>query len=332
MMEAVDLLRSLIEMHSPYGNEERIANFLLGFIKGLGYPASIDDAGNIILNPDAELWVATHMDTVDVKRDFYFDGSHVYGTGACDAKGSIAAILLALDKIENLNLGFAIFSMEEGDESSSLTFTEEYKPKTAVVMEPTSLTIADRHYGSLELIVDVKGVSAHGSTPEYGENAIEKALELVEKMKSSNIGEFIVQEISGGGWEYTVPNLCKVRLSFAFPPEIKLKEVERKALKIAESYGEAKVIEEYEGFIASGRAPQILEKAILKAGLKPSRSAMRSWTDAVNLKTAGWDVVVWGPGELRYCHTERESIAVNEVVEASKVIVSLNELSCRGVS
>ena len=329
-MNVVDLLKNLIEIRSPYGDEGRLASFLLGFIEGLGYSASIDGAGNIVLNPDAELWVATHMDTVDVKRGFHFDGSYVYGTGACDAKGSIAAILLALEEIEDLNLGFAIFSMEEGDESSSLTFTREHKPKTAVVMEPTSLTIAYRHYGSLEIIVDVKGVSAHGSTPEHGENAIEKAMELVEKMKVSNVGEFIVQEIAGGGWEYTVPSLCKVRLAFTFPPEVKLEDVKHKALKVAENYGEVKVTEEYEGFIARGRALKILEKAVSKTGIKPNRSAMRSWTDAINLKAAGWDVVVWGPGELQYCHTERERIAPSEVVEASKVIISLNELSGRG--
>ena len=63
MMKVVRLLRNLIEIPSPYGSEGRLASFLLGYIKGLGFnSASIDGAGNIILNPDAELWVVTHMD------------------------------------------------------------------------------------------------------------------------------------------------------------------------------------------------------------------------------------------------------------------------------
>ena len=53
---------------------------------------------------------------------------------------------------------------------------------------------------------------------------------------------------------------------------------------------------------------------------------MRSWTDAINFREAGWDVVVFGPGELHLCHTERERIKIDDILKAKDVLVALNEI------
>jgi acetylornithine deacetylase len=263
------------------------------------------------------------MDTAKIKSKFSFDGTYAYGTGVCDAKGSVAAILLALERINKLNFGIAFLSDEEEGGKGSKFFVSEYKPSKAIVMEPTSLAIANCHYGSLEMLVEVKGSSAHGSMPEFGNNAIEKALELVNKIRSVVKGKFSIQEIVGGSDEYIIPDFCKLRFDFAFPPDMKAVELRSKVMQIAKEYGDVRVVEEYDGFVGS-KLP-ILEEALKKAGLEVRYAEMHSWTDAMNLKDA--DVVVWGPGELRYCHTAMERIAIDEIVKASNVIVALNELA-----
>ena len=52
---------------------------------------------------------------------------------------------------------------------------------------------------------------------------------------------------------------------------------------------------------------------------------MRSWTDGVNLKATA-DVVVWGPGNMEFCHTENEKVDIEEILKASNVLINLNNL------
>lgn len=327
MMQAIDLLRKLVEIPSPSGREDEIVEFLANLLDEMGFDIIIqeNEVKNIIVNPEASTWIATHMDTVQIKSQFHFDGVYAYGTGVCDAKGNIAAILLALDKIDKLNLGIALFSDEEESGKGSRLFLSEYVPENVIVMEPTSLKIANYHYGSLEVVVEITGVSAHGSLPEYGDNAIEKAFRFVEEIKSIDFtGKFSVQEIAGGSDEYMIPDFCKLRLDFVFPPDVKAAELRDKVVHIAEKYGNAEVLEEYNGFIEESL--NILEKALRKSGVGVEYAEMHSWTDAINLKNAGCRVVVWGPGELHHCHTERERVAIDEIVKAADVIVNLNEI------
>ncbi len=327
MMQVVDLLKKLVEIPSPSGHEDEIVEFLANMLDEMGFDAIIQESEvrNIIVNPEASVWVVTHMDTVQTKSQFRFDGFYAYGTGVCDAKGSIAAILIALEKIDRLNIGIALFSDEEENGRGSKLFIREYTPEKAIVMEPTSLKIANTHYGSLEVIVEIAGVSAHGSLPEYGDNAIEKAIGLINEIKSVDFtGKFSIQEMVGGSDEYVIPDYCKLRLDFVFPPDVRAAELRDMIVRVARKYGNAEIVEESDGFIEENL--DVLEKALRKSGIGVEYTEMHSWTDAINLKNAGCRVVVWGPGELHNCHTERERVAIDEIVKAANVLINLNEI------
>ena len=322
-MDAVNLLKRLVEVPSPSGREDAMIELLTDLLEDMGYKTTVQEGEvrNVVVADSTPLmWVVTHMDTIPIKSEFRFDGTYAYGTGVCDAKGSIAAILLALEKIDELSVGIALLSDEEEGGRGSKQFVEEYRPKNAVVMEPTSLKIANRHYGSLEVVVEVTGVAAHGSLPECGDNAIEKAFRLVEELR---VGKFSVQEIAGGSDEYVIPDFCRLRLDFVIPPDVKAAELKDEVVRIAGKYGSVEVVEESDGFVDES---PLLEEALRRSGVGVEYSEMPSWTDAINLKKAGCRVVVWGPGELAYCHTERERIAIDEIVKAANVIVSLNEI------
>ena len=323
-MEVVEILKKLVEIPSPSGEEEKIIEFLCGFIENLGFKVKIDNS-NLIVNP-SDFFVVTHVDTVSIKSSFSFNGEFAYGTGVCDAKGSIAAVLLALEKIDELKYGIAFLSDEEEGGEGSKVFSSKYKPKMAVVMEPTSLTIANKHYGSLEVEITVKGKASHGSMPEYGINAIEKSFELLKSLKSleTSVKQSILR-IEGGSNEYVIPNNCKLKIDFTFPPEMDVKKLKNQIFKLARNYGNIEILEENMGF-ESGEVVKKLEKAIKMAGLDVKYSEMPSWTDAINLRLNGCDAVVWGPGELKYCHTEKERIDLNEIVKASDVLVKLNKI------
>lgn len=320
----LELLRKLVDIESPSGQEDEIIEYILEFIHHYGWDTETHESHgveNVLVNPQADYWVATHMDTVDIKREFHFDGVYAYGTGACDAKGSLAAMLTALRKLYELNIGFAFLSDEEEGGKGSRLIMKEYRPETVVVMEPTSLNIATQQYGSLEVEIGVTGSPAHGSFFDH-ENAIEKALDMVGEIKNIT-SEFSIQEMKGGDNEFLIPDYCMLRIEFLFPPGVDVSSYRERIENIAEEYGAIEIIEEHEGFIAD-KCP-LLERAMQNVGLEVNYSQMLSWTDAVNFKQGGSKAIIWGPGDMRMCHTHEERISVEEIQSAVDVIISLNE-------
>ena len=330
-MNVVNVLRDLVKIQSPSGKEDELINYIMNILTKIGYEPilyEVESIRNIILNQNSKVWIFAHLDTVPIKRNFEFDGKFAYGTGVCDVKGSIAAILLALNEVDELKFGVAFVSDEEEGGKGSEIIAKHFEPRKAIVMEPTSLKIANIHYGSLEVIATFTGLPSHGSMPEFGENAIEMAIkcvsEIKEKIKTTKIS---IIEIRGGSREYVTPDKCIVRLDFIFPPEIRSSELKSNLIKIFSKYNvEVQIEDEANGFVSSNEICLLLEKAIRSAGMKVEYGIMPSWTDAINLKKFGWDVVVFGPGELQYCHTSRERISIDEINKAKEILKSLNRI------
>jgi acetylornithine deacetylase len=325
LIELLELLRKMVETPSPSGEEDRIISFISSYLDEKGFDYKIDEgAKNLIIEGTTNFWVATHIDTPPGNYTFRFDGDYAYGTGVCDAKGSVAAILQALEEIPDLNFGIALLSDEEEGGKGSEKFACRYKGK-AVVMEPTNLKIALRHYGGIEFKVKVKGRSAHASYPEYGLNAVERAFEMINKIKKLGIpGKIVPMEIKGGDDRYSIPNECYLRFSFTIPTSLKVTKIVETLNPILMEYGNHETGEIYDGF--EEEAFQELEEALRLNDLKVEYCEMHSWTDAINLKKAGWKAIVWGPGELPCCHTSQERIKLMDIAIAAKVLVKLNEL------
>ncbi|MBO8183289.1 MAG: M20/M25/M40 family metallo-hydrolase [Archaeoglobus sp.] len=324
----IELMENLCKIPSPSGKEDRLIEFITEFLAEYGYEARIAD-GNLIVNSQSEFFVTTHLDSVG-EPSFNFDGKFFYGNSVCDAKASIAAILMSLSKIkpEDINFGIALLSDEEAGGTGSKRFTAKYKPKAAVVMEPTSLKIANIHYGNLEVEIVTKTSKAHGSMHEKA-NAIELCLQVIGKIKASCSIKPAILSIEGGSDDYVIPSRCRATLDFLIPPTHKSSEILDQLSKIISSSNsnsavEFKILELCDPF-ESVVVHQILAKALESSGIEVDFSEMRSWTDGVNLKTTA-DVVVWGPGDLEFCHTEREKVDIEEILKASDVLINLNHL------
>jgi acetylornithine deacetylase len=315
---AVELMERLCKIPSPPGREAELIEFIAGYLAKLGYDSITDE--NLVLNP-SKLYVTTHLDSIGEPR-FRFDGRFFYGNSVCDAKASITAILLALSMIEpeNLSFGVALLSDEESGGTGSKKFVEIYKPKMVVVMEPTSLGIANVHYGNLEVEVTTRATSFHGSMHEK-ENAIELCLKAIEEIKTLSPIKPAILSIHGGGDEYVTPDSCKAVLDFLIPPPHKTSQIVEKLEAIN---AEFRVLEQCEPF-ESIEVHSILARAFREAGLEARFCEMRTWTDGANLKATA-DVVVWGPGDITFCHTQAERVELEEILKASRVLMSLNKL------
>ncbi len=317
------LLKKLVEIESQSGREERLKDFVSTYLEERGYEV-VEGEHYIATKCRSDLIVATHLDTIAVKRKFSTDGVYAYGTGVCDAKASIAAMLEAAE--EELPYTLAFFCDEEEGGRGSEEFASTWKwGEMVVVMEPTNMSIASKHYGSLDLIVEVLGKESHGSMPEMGVNAIEKAVELIEKLKEICTGECTATplKIEGGSDEYVIPSKCRVWFDILLEPGMKVEDFLDR-LSFMEKYGNFKVEFAYTGF-ESGEVAQILGEAVRRAKLEVEYTEMRSWTDALNL-TGRFDCVVWGPGELHLCHTYEERVKLEDIYKARRVLIELGEM------
>lgn len=326
-MNTLQLLKALAKIESPSGKEGNLAEFVLNHLSELGYDAFIESL-NVLVLPEKEFIVATHLDTFKVLSSFRFDGEYAYGTGVCDAKASIAAILLALEKINKPNFGIVLFYDEENEGRGSKEFCAKYNPKMAVIMEPTYLRIANVQYGGLEARIKVKGLAAHGATQEKGENAIEKGIEIINKLMEIRDVNVSVQYIRGGNMEYyVIPEEVEMRIEFTFRPNVRAENILRKVREVCSNFrSELMVKEMHDGFV-SGSVTKLLENALRKSKLEIRFFEMPSWTDAVNLHHyARCDAVIFGPGELHLCHTKNERIKIEDIDSAAEVLVALNDL------
>ncbi len=306
----LDILRDLVNIPSPSGNEGELRDYVQDFLKERGFDPGIDEAGNLFLEGESDLWFVTHLDTVEKLAEFRTDGDFVYGTGVADAKGSIAAMLSALSNFDDLGVGYAFLVDEEEGGTGSRYFAEKFSGK-AVIMEPTELKTAFKQLGSAEVILRFHGRSVHGAYFDRGENAVEKAIYVIMQLRKRY--SFSVQEFRGGGNLYAVPDRCTVRLSFIFDSEMDI-EMMREDLKSLDA--EFEFFDLYE--------PVELDTVEEIEKYSRGRMIMHSWTDAYHFKKNGWKVTVWGPGSLVECHTVRERISIREIKEASEIIESIN--------
>lgn len=230
-------LRDLIKIPSTSCHEKKLVERIVHEMEVLDFDeVIIDDMGNVhgrIGNGKTVIVYDGHIDTVDVGEidnwviDPFIgkeDDTYIYGRGASDQEGGFAAALYAAKVIKELSLEndltiWIVGSVQEEDcdglcwqyilEETSL------KPDLVVLTEPTALQVHRGHRGRMEIKVSVKGVSAHGSAPERGQNAIYKMAPILMELEALNQrlknddflgkGSLTVSEIYSSG-----PSRCAV--------------------------------------------------------------------------------------------------------------------------
>jgi acetylornithine deacetylase len=180
------------------------------------------------------LMLNAHMDTVGAggMGDPFkpaVDSGRIYGRGAYDMKGSLAAIMIAAKEAKRLELeGDLVITAVADEEVASLgtsAVLERYKADAAIVTEPTELRLCTAHKGFAWLEVEVRGVAAHGSRPDLGVDAIAHmgavltfVADLDEKLRHGarhpllGSGSIHASLIEGGQELSTYPARCALKL------------------------------------------------------------------------------------------------------------------------
>ena len=375
-----DNLSRLVKIKSPSKEEKEVMRELKRQMGAAGFDeVTIDPLGNVIGrigNGKRILAIDAHMDTVDVgNRDNWefdpFSGQikdgYVLGRGTVDQEGGAASFITAGRILKEMNFTqyapdvtvyFVGSVMEEDCDGLCWKYIVEedkIKPDLVICTEPTNLNIYRGHRGRMEIAVTFRGVSAHGSAPERGKNAIYMASRLCleveklnERLKTDDFlgkGSITVSEFVSGS-----PSLCAVadyarihldrRLTWGETKESAVAEIEAiiKALPDVDasvevlqyrekaytglSYGMEKY---YPTWKLSGDHPAIMAGVGVFRGLFGREPKVDKWTFSTNAVTINGfyniPVIGFGPGNEVLAHAPNEKIPIEHLVDAAAFYV-----------
>jgi succinyl-diaminopimelate desuccinylase len=363
--DAVALTRDLLRIDTvnPPGRERECARHVGALLEGWGfrvdYHEFADARTSVIARAGGSdskppLCLTGHTDTVALgvaawTRDPFTgetDGDRLYGRGSSDMKAGIAAILLAARNVAKKLPGtpgvvLVFTAAEEGGciGSQHLARTRLLGRAGALVVgEPTANYPFVGHKGSLKFYAKFRGVSAHGSMPELGVNAIYKAAQAVAKLEGFDFGvkphpvmggpTLNVGTFEGGQGVNMVPDEARIGVDVRT-----VAGMDHEALlsRLKDLLGKDAELEVFSDMNAVWTEPQqewvqrVFEIAGSVLGARPSAKTASYNTDAGNLLKvySGAPTVVLGPGEPQLAHQTdeycsmarvRESVAIYEAI------------------
>ncbi|MFY9608335.1 MAG: M20/M25/M40 family metallo-hydrolase [Blastocatellia bacterium] len=316
-MNVFELTRALIEIPSISGDEGSVARFLAHRLGDSGFEVELQDIGDDRPNvyarrgePDVVL--STHIDTVPPYVEFREDGEFIYGRGACDAKGLVAAMVKAAEAlIESDVTDFGLLFLvgeEAGSQGARAANTIPNRSRFLINGEPTESNLALGSKGALRAILKSVGRAAHAAYPERGESAIEKLIDVLDDLRRA---EFPVDQImgrttmnigfmSGGVAANVIPPNAEAELMFRVVTDtVSLKR------KIEDIVGGRTGIEY--GFECN---PVFMEK------LDGFETTVVSFTTDIPMLTAWGRPLLFGPGSILDAHTAGEKISKRELAAA----------------
>ena len=195
-MNVFELTRALVDVESISGNEERMGSALFEQVSELAREYN-GHAERIQVEPnrfnvfacwgDPVVTLSTHMDTVPPFFSSREDKTHIWGRGACDTKGIIAAMIFAArELLEQGRRGVALLFVVGEERNSTGAFAAAKDPRGSKFLingEPTENKLAIGSKGALRLEFTASGRMAHSAYPELGESAIEKLLDALEAVR-----------------------------------------------------------------------------------------------------------------------------------------------------
>jgi len=199
-MDVAAFTRQLVDIESITGNEGPVGRFLAQELLQLGYEVRVTMAegerANIFATsaeePNPAVVFSTHMDTVPPFIPSSEDASCVYGRGACDAKGIIAAQIAAAEKLkqEGIFAGLLFLVGEERDSLGAKVANEHPNScKFLINGEPTENRVATASKGALRVELTATGRMAHSAYPELGQSAIDKLVEALHRLRAMKLPE-----------------------------------------------------------------------------------------------------------------------------------------------
>lgn len=346
---------ALVRTPSPSGAAGAVAELVRSELERFGYAVEVDALGNVIgtlgAGPGPCVFFDAHMDTVGVTDPsaWSFDpggqlaGGRLYGRGAMDMKGPLAALIHGIAAAE-LPRGRAVVSASIAEEMiegfATVEVARHVRPDVAVICEATALRVAVGQRGRAELVVSVRGRPTHSSRPELGVNAVEAMADMLRSARDialpshpELVGAILVPtEIVSRPYPApsVVPDFCQVIFDRRTLPGEGEADVVAQLRAVAEAavapYGATVEVEigvdrfdSYSGarveapnFAAAWFTPPDLAAAAIDA-LGTERTHWLFCTNGSGTAALGIPTVGFGPGDPGLAHRVDEYIELDEL-------------------
>jgi acetylornithine deacetylase/succinyl-diaminopimelate desuccinylase-like protein len=304
-----------------------------------------------------------HQDTVPVDGmtispfDPVVANGRVHGRGSCDVKGGMAAMLAAFSAIVRDSTATVVMACTCDEElgqlgvrhlTSSWSSNEsKYQllpsaPDFAIVAEPTDLNVVTSHKGTIRWALTTRGVSAHSSSPQQGENAIyhmarivrllrQYSLELSQRVAAHDpcgTASLSVGVIHGGTSVNIVPDHCEIQIDRRLLPGETPDDAEQDLqnwLRDQDVHPFTMIRIGCTGLPLSPTAASAIPATQLLTMIKRHQPKSKAigvpfCTHASTYAAAGVPAVVFGPGSIRNAHSADESISIDEVRHAAAIL------------
>lgn len=326
-MNVSELTVELMKIPSTSGEEERIGKFLSNHLESLGWMVELqpvsDNQANVIayLNDTPRVFLSTHMDTVPPYIPPTEDDEKIYGRGACDAKGIIAAQITAAEQLRKdgiTDIGL-LFTVEEERASTGAKAANEHPFAEVcdylVNGEPTDNDLAIGSKGTLRAKIKTKGKAAHSAYPEEGESATEKLVEILHGLSDAEFPDdeffgkttFNIGTLDGGVALNVIPAKAEAGIS----------------IRLTTDFDPIKKI--IDGIIGDKGEIEILGYS-LPVKMLPvdgfNQKVVRFTTDIPYLTNWGQPLLI-GPGSILIAHTKDEFVLKKDLEEAVRIYVGI---------
>ncbi|MDR1989637.1 MAG: M20/M25/M40 family metallo-hydrolase [Acidobacteriaceae bacterium] len=311
----VELTRSLVDIDSTTGCEESVGEWLVSYLKTLGFTVVCQDVDGRRFNVFASVSVSpvvvfsTHFDCVPPFFPSRLEGARLYGRGTCDAKGILAAQVAAAVELwrggeQRIGLLFVV-GEERGSDGAKVAGASAHVAGSRFLVdgEPTDNRLGLATRGILRLKLKASGRAAHSSYPELGESAIDTlldalvALRQIELPSDPVLGQthYSIGLISGG----VAPNVVSPSA-----------EAEVMFRTVSGSDEIRRAIEALEKTVA---IEHVLEVPPVRMIAVPEfDTAVFPYTTDIPFLAAWGKPLLYGPGSIHVAHTAEEFIDVDE--------------------
>jgi acetylornithine deacetylase len=312
-VDPVALTRALVDIDSTTGQEEAVGQFLVAYLRQLGFAVTtqpVDDTRfNVLATVGSpSVMLSTHFDCVPPFFPSRVEGQRLYGRGACDAKGILAAQVEAVEMLRRegeTRVGLLFLVGEErGSDGAKVANAAANGCRFLVNGEPTDNRLGLATRGMLRLRLRASGRAAHSSFPELGESAIDKLLDALVALRSIELpGDDVL-----GRTHYTIG-----LISGGVAPNVVSPSAEAEVMfrTVSEGHEIRTAVRPLESRVA---IDHVLEASPVRMATVPGYDAVVfPYTTDIPFLSAWGEPLLFGPGSIHVAHTAEEYISIPEL-------------------
>lgn len=326
--DCVALTRALVDIDSTTGREQEVAAFISRTLRERGWHVDeqplADGRFNVIARIGTPAVVlSTHFDCVPPFFPSRVEGSRIYGRGACDAKGILAAQVAAAERARlagRTDVGLLFVAGEErGSDGAKAANEWPNSSKLLINGEPTDNRLGIATKGVYRARLTATGRAAHSSLPHLGESAIEKMLDALVALRDADwpiddvLGEtnYSIGLMSGGVAPNVIPPNASAEVMFRTVGDYReVRDQLESAIGTCATIDDVLVV------------PPVRLKTVEGIG-----TAVFAYTTDVPF-LANWGApMLLGPGSITVAHTDQECIEIAELEEAVRLYERLLDAS-----